>query len=312
MAQRILDLNEDGIEFDNIGILFRADYQSANVELELTKKGIPYEKRGGLKFFEKKHIKDVTAFVRLFDNEQDELAWKRVLCLFEGIGPATSAKIWQHINKSNQPINSIIKYKLYGANRRSLEEFKNLINLAKRKSKLPNEVINIFLKKFYNQYIKDNFPNHKDRKLDLLQYMKLSSRYSNITKFLEDIVLDADLTNREAPALVGSSRKSGKPKKEKLITLSTIHQAKGLEWRDLFLISVAENRFPLSIVYEENNLEEERRLFYVACSRAKRNLEITVPLEDWTPWGGYELLKESKFIKELPKNCYEEWDIEED
>jgi DNA helicase II / ATP-dependent DNA helicase PcrA len=313
VGQRILELNEEGVDFDNIGILFRADYLSANMELELIKRNIPYVKRGGLKFFEKKHIKDITSFVKIFDNEEDELAWKRILCLFEGVGPATAAEIWDKIKNSENIIKAMIEYNLIKSNTQNLSELKKILKFVLKDMQSPQSIIDIFLKKYYGQYIKDNFLNHRDRKLDILQYMKLASQYSNLTKFLEDVLLDADLTNKENPSLVGSSSpKLDKKIEEKCVTLSTIHQSKGLEWRNLFLISVTKDRFPSIRVKGKKELEEERRVFYVACSRAKKYLEIGAPLEDFTPWGGYQILGESKFIKEISKKYYEEWIVDEE
>ncbi len=137
--------------------------------------------------------------------------------------------------------------------------------------------------------------------LDVKQFINLADQYQNINSFLDDIILDAD---------IGRGDENG-GEEEKLM-LSTIHQAKGLEWKAVFVISVAEDRFPLSRVYADGTLEEERRLFYVACSRCKKELYLTVPMEDFTFWGGNQILKDSIFVQELPENCYEEWGIREE
>jgi len=312
VCQRILDTKEEGISYNDMGVLFRAGYQSANIELELTKRGIPFKKRGGLRFFEQAHIKDMTAFLKIFNNLKDELAWKRVLCLFEGIGPASANNIWTEIAKTDNPINAVnsnVSLKLPNKPLRGWREFKG--NISKIKDgMLPSDIANTFFENFYKDYLKENHPNFKERILDVNQYINLADQYQDINNFLEDIMLDADLTNKENPSLVGSDG-VGKSEDEAVI-LSTIHQAKGLEWRNVFVISVAEERFPLSRAYMDDTVEEERRLFYVACSRAKKELYLCVPMEDYTFWGGYQILKDSTFIQELPKSCYEEWTLREE
>jgi DNA helicase-2/ATP-dependent DNA helicase PcrA len=313
ICQRILELKEEGISYNEIGILYRAEYQSTDIELELMKRGIPYEKRGGLRFFEQAHIKDMTSFLKIFNNLKDELAWKRVLRLFEGIGPVIAIKIWDKIGKIENPIDFIRHNKISDLTDKPLKglaELKKTILTIPKNTTTPSEIANIFFQTFYKDYLKDSYTDFKERILDIAQYINLADRYVSINNFLEDIILDADLTNRDDPTLVGSDG-FGKSEDE-AVTLSTIHQAKGLEWQNVFLISVAEDRFPISRVYMEGTLEEERRLFYVACSRAKKKLYISVPMEEHTYWGGYEILKDSTFVQELPESCYEKWIIREE
>ncbi len=298
VCQRILELRDEGIPYSEIGVLFRADYQSVQTEVELAKKGIPFIKRGGLKFFEQAHVKDITSFLKIFNNSRDELAWKRVLCLFEGIGQVSAGKIWEQLGKSDNPLESLRSNSFFMTKMpKSLAQFRGI---AKRISiKFPSEIINIFFEEFYRDYLQEKYPNARDRILDVKQYINLADQYQNISSFLDDIILDAD---------IGRSEESDE---EKLI-LSTIHQAKGLEWKIVFVVSLAEDRFPLSRVYADGTLEEERRLFYVACSRCKKELYLTVPMEDFTFWGGNQILKDSIFVQELPESCYEEWGIREE
>lgn len=307
ICQRILELKEEGESYNGIGILFRADYQSAQLELELMKKGIPYRKRGGLRFFEQAHIKDLTSFLKIFSNSQDELAWKRSLCLFEGIGDSNVQKIWNELSKHDSPID-FIKSKesitLASAKAaRGWAEFRKIILGMKSEFGSPSEIAEAFFSSFYESYIKDNFPNFRDRILDIKQYINLADQYTSIERFLEDVLLDADLT--------GSESVSNKQEDEAVI-LSTIHQSKGLEWNSVFIISLAENRFPLERASRDDSIEEERRLFYVACSRAKNELYLCIPMEESTYWRGESILKDSRFIEELPSSVYEEWKIRGD
>ena len=307
ISQRILDLKEEGLSYNDIGVLFRADFHSANLELELMKRNIPYKKVGGLRFFEQKHIKDMTSFLKILSNKSDELAWKRVLCLFEGIGQVTAISIWTILSKSNNPIELIkkgFKINLSAKAQIGFSEFTNLIIKSAKKDE-PAEIINLISDLFYKGYIKNHFPNYKERILDINQYINLVNQYNNLDKFLTDILLDSDL--------IGSDIKSNTQNEEDgLVTLTTIHKAKGLEWNSVFIISLAENRFPHERAYEEGTIEEERRLFYVACSRAMNELYLCIPMEDTTYWGGFTILKDSEFIQELPENVYEKWTLRDE
>lgn len=300
VSQRILELRDEGIPYDEIGVLFRADYQSVQMELELAKKGIPFIKRGGLKFFEQAHVKDITSVLKIFNNAKDELAWKRVLCLFEGIGQVSAGKIWEQLSKSENPLEHLKSGPMHNA--KTPKGLAQLRNIAKRISiKFPSEIINIFFEEFYRDCLQEKYPNARDRILDVKQFINLADQYQSINSFLDDIILDADI-----------GRGGEENGEEEKLMLSTIHQAKGLEWKIVFVISLAEDRFPLSRVYADGTLEEERRLFYVACSRCKKELYLTVPMEDFTFWGGNQILKDSIFVQELPENCYEEWGIREE
>lgn len=305
VCQRILDLREEGESYNEMGVLFRADYQSAQLELELMKRGIPYKKRGGLKFFEQAHIKDMTAFLKIFNNSKDELAWKRVLCLFEGIGDSNVQKIWDGLSKSNNPIDYVRKTKniqfLGPKANRGWSEFNRVITRIPENTNFPSGIAQSFSENFYKAYLSENYTDAKNRALDINQYVNLADQYTNIERFLEDILLDADLTGSES----GNTKSE-----EEAIVISTIHQAKGLEWGIVFVISVAENRLPSGRATEDT-IDEERRLFYVACSRAKNELYLCAPMEEETFWGGNSILKDSLFIQELSSGLVEEWTLRE-
>lgn len=302
VGQRILELHSSGIPYKEIGALFRAEYQSAQLELELTRRGIPFIKRGGLRFFEQAHIKDITAFLKVINNEQDELAWKRLVCLFRGIGPSKAISIWSWVSATRDPLRHI-----KGANMQLMvqapgwAEFKRVL-AELPEGKNPSMLIDYFLHAFYEEYLKEQYANYKERLLDVRQYINLAFQYRDIQKFLEDILLDADLT---------STGESDAPVEEDSVVLSTIHQAKGLEWQGVFVLSLADERFPLERAYAEDTLEEERRLFYVACSRARHFLFLTVPMQEFTYWGGNKVLRDSIFIEELSPSCYENWQLAE-
>jgi DNA helicase-2/ATP-dependent DNA helicase PcrA len=307
ICQRILELREEGINYRDIGILFRADYQAMEIELELTRRGIPFNKRSGLGFFEQAHIKDVTAFLKIFSNNKDELAWKRVLCLFEGIGEKTASRIWELVKEKGVDNLDIV---LGNKAMRGWNQFKEILRSA-RNIKMPSELANMFLESFYREYMRENFVNFRDRELDVRQYINLADQYSSIGRFLESILANTDFISRKSVLLFGGEELKEEDE-EDAVVLSTIHQAKGLEWKVVFLVGLADERFPLSIAYLEGNIEEERRLFYVGCSRAKKELYLTLPMEAYAFGRGNKILKDSLFLRELNEDLYEEWNIKED
>jgi len=298
-AEKIADSLEEftkSIPPKEIGILFRADYQSARMEIELMRRGIPFVKRGGLKFFEQAHIKDITAFLKVVGNAKDEIAWKRALMMFEGIGEASAEELWQGIMRFSKPAERIVKEGMIVSGRvhKGFTEFRKMLLKTYNLASHPGTMAELFVEEFYAQYMKEKYPDFRNRLYDVKQYVGLASRYSDFKQFFEDVVLDADLTN------YGEKR----IKEEDVLVLSTIHQAKGLEWEVVFVMGLASGRFPIHMAFEEDTIEEERRLFYVACSRAKNILVMTAPLSALNYWNEEEI-QESCFISELPADVYE-------
>lgn len=306
-AQRILELRDRGVPLREIAVLYRAHYQSMELQLELTRRDIPFEVRSGLRFFEQAHIKDVVSFLRLVCNTSDELAWKRALKLFKGIGPATAGAIWTLVSASDNPLKTIFSEDTLalvpGRGRAGWTKFLNTIQTLTKEELggAPSPMIEAVLLGGYMDYLQERWPDYEFRAEDLEQLKNYSARFTSLETFLSELAL---LTN-----VVGEDAVEGVVDEERLI-LSTVHQAKGLEWSYVFLVSLCEGKFPASkSLNDPKGEEEERRLFYVAVTRARDGLYLCYPY--FTIQRGTGIIQRpSRFIKELPEGSFERWDIE--
>ncbi len=297
VGQKILDLLQEGIPLKEIAVLFRSRYQSLELEMELLKRNIPYVVRGGLRFFEQAHIKDILSYLKFTINPKDELSFKRAISLHKGIGRGYALKIWEKLAKENLSLKEVEKT----LPKKQKEGFKEFIKIVEGiKNKPPKEAIK-FILEFYKDYCYLSFDNPEDRMLDLEELAKLASLYPTTKRFLAEI---SSYEEFKGETIVG-----GKDNDE-ILVLSTIHQAKGLEWEVVFLIGVVDGEFPHPKAYQEKSfLEEERRLFYVATTRAKNQLYITYPQRRYTFRDGIIISRASMFLYELPPSCFEEWEV---
>jgi len=306
VAQRVLELHDRGIPLNHIAVLYRAHYHSMELQMELTRRNIPFEIRSGLRFFEQAHIKDVVSFLRIMANPQDEVSWKRMLKLFPRIGQRTADHIFEYMRGSSCPLELFISKKISDVFKNIPREnidiwsklFAELSALHDREG--ISEMISAILTHGYTDYLKYNFPNYESRLEDIGQLINFSTQYQSLETFLSELSLMSGVSGEEI-ITVGDEN-------ERLV-LSTIHQAKGLEWKVIFLIWCAEGRFPNPKSLEEGNLEEERRLFYVATTRAMDELYLCYPLLIFDKQIGHVILRPSRFISELKHSCYEEWQI---
>lgn len=301
IADRIIALEDEGVPLRNMAILFRAAHHSQALELELNSRGIPYEMRGGLRFFERAHIKDMLSFVRLVANPSDEASWFRVLPLHEGIGEVTAQKIigsalalkeWDAILTAPTELGQ--------AAGSGFSNFKKVVGAGLQEKAGGASAIIRAIKKHYYDYLKLTYPDYKERMDDLEQLALFAESYDDLDTFL------AETTLQEAFALrpqKGRDSESG-------VVLSTIHQAKGLEWHTVFVISLTNNSLPHpKAMYEEGGLEEERRLFYVAITRAQRRLYLTYPIS--SSRYSVSLNQPSQFLQEIKKELLS-GDLEDD
>ena len=297
IADKVLELRDQGIRLRDMAVLFRASYHSQALELELTKRDIPYDYRGGVKFFERAHIKDVIAFLRCFHNIKDEAAWMRVLSFGVGIGPATAKKIFSGISSviSREAILAYDTNNIGAKAKIGLEEIFTLWRKFLSVEYKPSALINQVLHSYYKDYMESQYTNYDERLSDLQEFLNYSSRYDDMDKFLSEITLYEEVAVKRY--------KGGDYEDEKMV-LSTIHQAKGLEWNTVFIINLIEGGFPnRRATLEEGGIEEERRLFYVACTRAKKNLFLSHAYAGfsggYSSGGGMMFNEPSMFLREI-------------
>ncbi len=308
VSQRIVELVDEGYSLNEIAVLYRAHYHSVELQMELTKRNIPFEIRSGLRFFEQAHIKDVIAHLKFVHNPFDELSCKRILKLNVGIGSKTASNIWDEISKTSNPLSALISDKIYHLLPRGAKEvwpefyrrIERLSNPSVQES--PAEMIRIIMEESYTKYLQAAYTNYYDRAGDLEELSNFAVQYDSLNKFLSEIALQEGIKAEEILA--------GDVGEKQAVTLTTVHRAKGLEWKVVFIIWAAEGNFPISRSYgNEDAMEEERRLFYVAATRAKTDLYISYPILTTRHNVGNVILKPSEFIQELPKDCYEKWQI---
>ncbi len=311
IAQRILELRDEGLPLNEMAVLFRARFQSAELELELAKRNIPYVVRGGVRFFEQAHIKDVLAHLKILVNPLDELSWERCLRLQEGIGTTLARRVWEKISPEANPIQAALKARageeLPSRAKTGWNRFRDLLAQVAsqyQKNQPPAEMILTVLKGGYEEHLKTHFENFRDRKEDLEQLVNLSANYREVERLISDLTLREPFRGETIQGWEGP---------DEYLALSTIHQAKGLEWTAVFLIGLVEGQFPHpKSVEEPSELEEERRLFYVAVTRTKRELYLTYPLTRYSYQRGEVLMRPSAFIQELPEDLFELWRIGEE
>lgn len=405
VAQRILELRDEGEKLGDIAVLYRSHYQSLELQMELSRRLIPYEIRSGVRFFEQAHIKDVLGYLKIVTNTRDELSWKRVLKLYPKVGEKTAADVWTQISSSTDPLERFLRGveasgRGTSASIQSLRDVLRLLDSEGMKRN-PSESIGIVVERGYADYARAKFPNAQARLDDLEQLSQYALRYDDVNQFLDEVALANPIAGEDV-AVVG-------PEDEKIV-LSSVHQAKGLEWRTVFVIWLADGRFPSAralrvpggIVrvdpakmhqafvmthplddppalsdlgnqplerteparlmqpadsevahltevldralnapeepdpqlpgapvaafpprHDEGSQaspsgmreivipgeEEERRLFYVAVTRAKQELYLVFPVMSRDRMQMDVLMEPSRFIRELPAESYEKWII---
>jgi len=305
VVDKILELREEGISLLDMSVLFRSGYISYDLEIELNKAGIPYKKFGGIKFIETAHIKDLISFLRILNNPIDKISWFRILQLLSGIGPKKARTITDEIeetvNKNKFSFNSFLKDKSLPD---SVHKLFIVLNEASGKSLSPSERLNIILP-LYEPILRDKYDDFQKRLKDLEIFQAIADRYRSLNSFLDDLALEPPTQS------VYDIESSGS--EDEFLTLSTIHSAKGLEWHSVFVIGVVEGYFPNTRASDSfEDLEEERRLLYVACTRAKRNLFISYPLVMFSRIDGVTYSKKSRFIAPIEQEYFEEWIINEE
>ena len=289
IVDKIKDFIDDGLNPKEVAVLFRASHQSQTLEMELNRWGIGYEMRGGLRFFERAHVKDIISVLRILNNFKDEISWGRVLQFYDGVGSATIEKIYSEVKKLEKIEDVLdLNVKLSQKAQVAFEHFFHILRkvLKEKESKDLYKLIRLVIESYYT-YLMSKYSDYKQREEDLNQLAIFASNYESLEKFLSEVALQESF-----------NIKSDERKNEDRIILSTVHQAKGLEWEVVFLMHLTSDSFPHSLCTTKDEIEEERRLFYVAITRAKKYLILTYPMSIFK-YNELKSTESSEFIKGL-------------
>ena len=344
IAQRVLELRDEGTSLNQIAVLYRSHFHALELQLELTKRNIPFSITSGIRFFEQAHIKDATAYLKLVVNPQDEIAFKRLAQLLPGIAAKGAEKIWKQFadrlksiaplsgpsdtlsppggerdgargTHHHQPPTSAIRplasalqacaksvpAKAATAWAQFVATISQLEDAAVRQSAA--KMLRLVIDAGYDDYLKENFANYRNRLEDLEQLAIFAYQFNSVEDFLTQLAL---LTNVEA-----EDDKTAKRDTEQ-IKLSTIHQAKGLEFDAVFVIMLCDGLFPSErSLNADDGEEEERRLFYVAITRARNELYLSYPLmrASFGSSGGDAMQHPSRFLSEIPGDLLNQWNL---
>ncbi|MDR1434962.1 MAG: ATP-dependent helicase [Puniceicoccales bacterium] len=341
IIKRLIGLRSEGYPLSEIAVLYRAHYQSMELQMELTRNNIPYVITSGVRFFEQAHIKDILAFFRFVINPLDARAFTRLLCRFPKVGERTAERILLHLQQlaeaSEKDLFSVIDSEeiakkipptvleywwplvrllkgLYSGSfnfRKDQQEAhhgEDLFEYARRKHEEKisfeniGEMVFYILDGEYGEYLRRAFANWQTRFEDVEGFAVFCNKFQDLAELLQQVILLRSESNEENVTTAENIR------------LSTVHQAKGLEFAVVFILGLNENSFPLRRSIEEGDVNEERRLFYVAVTRARRELYLCVPNQTIIDFkkGFFSLpLQRSRFIREVDAKRFETLDFVE-
>lgn len=330
VAQRILELRDEGVELNEIAVLYRAHYHAVELQLELSRRGIPYQITSGIRFFEQAHIKDVASFLRFVANPRDEVAFKRMVRLLPGIGGKMAENLWAGwdrqfgsssvaavADRGSENISEtaadgvrgssigqrLLKLRVSTRSRKMWEQLAQTLDeiAPKGKPNPPSEMIVSVVEAIYDDYAKANFTNYELRREDLNQLASFARQFSDAQAFLSQLALISNVDAEPTPNAAAD---------KEAVNLSSVHQAKGLEFHTVFVIWLTDGMFPSSRSLETRDaIEEERRLFYVAITRARDELYLSYPHMRLNAGFGDVFQRPSRFLKEIPNELVEDWNI---
>jgi DNA helicase-2/ATP-dependent DNA helicase PcrA len=331
VAQRILELRDEGIDLNEIAVLYRAHYHAVELQLELSRRGIPYQITSGIRFFEQAHIKDVTAFLRFAANPRDEVAFKRMVKLLPGVGNRTAENLWLAWENSlvtaaagvdhdsgatslkagvNNPPQAdfsfgqhLLAMNVSAKSKKSWEQLAHTLDEIAPGGHpvMPAEMVTSVVEAIYDDYAKVNFTNYELRREDLNQLAIFARQFKDVHEFLSQLALISNVDAEAGPAQTSE---------KEAVNLSSVHQAKGLEFHTVFVIWLTDGMFPSNRSLETRDaLEEERRLFYVAITRARDELYLTYPQMRLSGGYGDVFQRPSRFLQEIPNDLVEDWQV---
>ncbi|OLD72106.1 MAG: DNA helicase UvrD [Verrucomicrobia bacterium 13_1_20CM_54_28] len=329
VAQRILELRDENVDLSDIAVLYRAHYHAIELQLELSRRGIPYQITSGVRFFEQAHIKDVTAFVRVVVNPRDEVAFKRMVKLLPGIGNRIAENLWRSWENSltavaarddrgaeatSAPTGVSDPDYSFGERLRALtvpaksrKSWEQLVHTLDEiapagQPNMPSEMITSVVEAIYDDYAKANFTNYELRREDLNQLAIFARQFKDVHEFLSQLALISNVDAEAAPAQISD---------KEAVNLSSVHQAKGLEFHTVFVIWLTDGMFPSNRSLDTRDaLEEERRLFYVAITRARDELYLAYPQMRLSGGYGDVFQRPSRFLQEIPNELVEDWQVQ--
>jgi DNA helicase-2/ATP-dependent DNA helicase PcrA len=322
IAQKVLEFREEGIPLNEIAVLFRSSFHSFDLEIELSRRDLPFVKRGGFKFIETAHVKDLLAHLRVIENPLDAVSWNRLLLLVEGVGPKKAQEVMASLFKAHRAdqmpqassvsevphlahlaIDALLE--LGGRSGRALKDLARMLQeVTSASATTPAEQVNRVYE-YYLPILKDQYDDYPKRMRDLEHLYTMAERYHSLNEFLADLALEPP--DESVADVIASERD------EERLVLSTIHSAKGLEWQCVFVIWVVDGRFPSAYSFTtEEELEEERRLFYVSVTRAKQYLYLTYPINVFDKTTGSILSKPTRFLDDVPSHMLETWALVEE
>lgn len=292
VVQEILKLQQEGAALSEVAVLFRSGFHSFKLEIELAAHGLEFEKRGGLKLTESAHIKDLLSFFRVLINPWDNLSWNRILLQLDKVGPKTVQKILTTVRESDTPFAALAAYRPGPAWRPQFEALTAMLHRLLQHGLTPSEQFDLAMEYYSPVFEKIYYDDYPKRRRDLDQIKALIAGYGDLQAFVDDTALDPPETDAD-----------GSGPEQRLI-LSTIHSAKGLEWDTVFVIGLAEGRFPHQHATPGDQWEEERRLLYVAATRAREQLFLTYPKEMLSPDRQHLRASLSPFLREISPGLY--------
>jgi DNA helicase-2/ATP-dependent DNA helicase PcrA len=272
VAERIVELQGRQVELAEIAVLFRSGFHSYKLELELTNRQVPFDKRGGLKLTESAHIKDILSYLRVTINPLDHLSWNRILLLLDKVGPKTARQVLEQIRTAADPLSAIRDFPAGKSWRPGLRKLVALLLSIRAPELQPVAVFDLvmeYYREIFERIYHDDYPT---RSRDLEQVRLLVAGYGDLQALIDDTTLDP-------PGAADESLGGRLGETPAQMVLSTIHSAKGLEWDHVFVINLAAGRFPTCQPFMRQEWEEERRMFYVAATRARKMLYLSYPRE---------------------------------